>query len=125
MIKFPWFNVQSDSSTTMQNREAPVQGMKEPGGDRAPHASLGHHWSFICAILFLSAFSCSAREWKDAASGRTVEAELLGIEAEHAIVLLDNRKRLKLPLEKLSAPDRQFLYNWTLDKSPGEILPPP
>lgn len=66
-----------------------------------------------------------AREWKDAASGRTLQAELLGIEQGKAVVVLTSKQRFGLPIAKLSREDQDFIKNWATGKSPGQMLPPP
>lgn len=64
------------------------------------------------------------REWKDAASGRTMEGELLGIEQGKA-VLVSAGKSYRLPIERLSDADRTFLKGWSDGKTPADQLPPP
>jgi hypothetical protein len=82
------------------------------------------HGSFLLLLLSLPS-SSPAREWKDAATGRTLEADILGIECGRAAVVLASKKRLDIPIEKLSDADREFLILWSAGKSPGEMLPPP
>lgn len=77
------------------------------------------------ALVFSCAATGYAREWKDSISGRTLEAELLGIERDEAIVALPTRQRHKLPIERLSDDDRLYLRSWITGKTPGQMLPPP
>jgi hypothetical protein len=88
------------------------------------HSSFVIRHSALMAALLLAG-STFAREWKDAASGRTVEAELLGIEQGRAVVVLASKQRFGLPIEKLSDSDREFLQGWAVGKTPSQLLPPP
>lgn len=83
------------------------------------------HSPFLLAALFSLATHTPAREWKDAASGRTVEAEMLGIEQGRAVVVLASKQRFGLPIAKLSATDQDWLKTWATGKSPAQLLPPP
>jgi hypothetical protein len=77
------------------------------------------------AICLALAAPCAAREWKDAASGRTVQAEILGIEQGKAVVVLASKQRFGLPIAKLSDADHEFLKGWAAGRSPEQLLPPP
>jgi len=67
----------------------------------------------IPALLLISNLA-DARTWKDN-RGRTIEAEMLRIEGEAAIV---NRggQEVRLPLAILSEQDKQFVANWKPEK---------
>ncbi len=80
-------------------------------------------FSLLLAAIHLS--PAFAREWKDATSGRSVEAELLGIEQGTVIVKLASKARFGLPIERLSDIDRAFLKDWATGKSPAQLLPSP
>lgn len=81
--------------------------------------------SFVaCLLTGFAALSCPAREWKDSVSGRTLEADLLGIEKGRAVVLA-SKQRLALPIERLSDADHDFLKGWSVGKSDLDMLPPP
>ncbi len=61
-------------------------------------------------ILMLSVIWGSARTWKDT-QGRSVEGEIVRVDAGSPVVQI-NGKELKLPLEKLSAEDQEFVAGW-------------
>jgi len=79
----------------------------------------------LLLIVLCASTPALPREWKEAASGRTVEAELLGIEQGKAVVVLASKQRFGLPIENLSDTDREFIKEWATGKSPGQLLPPP
>ena len=74
--------------------------------------------------VFLASAALSAREWKNA-DGRTIEAEMLGMEKDRAIVVLPNKQRASLRARDLSVEDQNWIKQWAEGKSPLQILPPP
>ncbi len=77
------------------------------------------------ALLLESASSIlCAREWKDI-TGRKLEGELLGFEKDSVVVLLPNKQRVFLPVEKLCPADQAWTHEWAKDKSPAQRLPMP
>ncbi|MFZ4767652.1 MAG: hypothetical protein ACOYMN_22110 [Roseimicrobium sp.] len=75
--------------------------------------------------MFLLAPCALGREWKDAASGRTVQADILGIEQGKAVVVLASKQRYGIPISQLSREDQAWLSSWANGKSPAQTLPPP
>ena len=104
---------------------------EDAGGEARPSrpslyllAPLIHHRALLVLALLIACASPSpAREWKDA-SGRTFEADLLGVERGKVIVRA-SKKRFLLPVELLSAADHEFIKSWAVGKTPGQLLPPP
>lgn len=91
---------------------------------RPPIAS---HWRLALIMTlswFFMASGSQAREWKSV-DGRTIEAEMLGMEKDRVIVLLPNRQRASLGIHNLSLQDHDWLEAWCQGKSPLAILPPP
>ena len=77
------------------------------------------------AILTLClAASTDGREWKDA-TGRIVQAEMLGLEQGRIVVQLPDKRRAAFPLDKASPPDKAWVSDWAKDKSPEQRLPAP
>lgn len=64
--------------------------------------------------MILAAPCLSARTWTDV-RGRTVEAELLRVEAGNPVVSLKG-KEVTLPAAKLSAADQEFVQEWLKTK---------
>lgn len=75
-------------------------------------------------LAFCFATVAQAREWKDV-SGRAIEAEMLGVEQGNVVVLNASKQRLSLPLKKLSAPDQEWVRQWTEGKSALQLFPSP
>ncbi len=71
-------------------------------------------WMFLSVIgipaLFLIVLTAEARTWTDA-KGRTIEADILRVESNAAIVKKSG-KELRLPIETLSEQDKQFVAKW-------------
>ncbi|MFK7849848.1 MAG: hypothetical protein AB8D78_02620 [Akkermansiaceae bacterium] len=44
--------------------------------------------------------------------GKKVKAELVALEGNHAVVVLTNAKRAKVPMESLSESDQEFVRSW-------------
>ena len=80
--------------------------------------------SLAVVLLLTGSALGQARQWKEAATGRTVHAELLGIERGLAVLLLPGGRRSGLDVEKLSPEDRDYLRGWAQSRSPAAQLPP-
>ena len=65
-----------------------------------------------------------ARTWTDI-SGRTLEAEMLGVEMDRVVVLMPGRTRASIPVANLSANDQTWVKTWAEGKTPEALLPPP
>jgi hypothetical protein len=65
-----------------------------------------------------------AREWADN-TGRKLEGEMLGVERACAVVLLPDKHRASLPLDKLSTGDQAWVKLWAEGKSAEQQLPAP
>ena len=76
--------------------------------------------TLLCALITVA----SAREWKDA-TGRALEAGMLGFEQGRVVVQLVNKQRLTLPFDKLSEADKSWVRDWCKDKTPLQLLPAP
>ncbi len=81
-------------------------------------------WLTAACCLLLAGPCAHAREWKSV-DGRTIEAEMLGMEKDKVVVLLPTRQRVSLNIRNLSSQDHDWLEKWTQGKSPLQILPPP
>lgn len=75
------------------------------------------------AISLLGASALVAREWKHG-DGRTVEAEILGVERGRVVVVMSNRQRASVRMEELSSADQAWVAEWSAGKSPIQLLPP-
>lgn len=60
----------------------------------------------------------ASRTWTDV-QGRTMQASLTGVEADHAVFLMTDGKTIKFPLSRLSAADQAFVKN----NSPATTAP--
>lgn len=76
-------------------------------------------------LAFGTGSALQSREWKDATSGRAVEAELLGIERGKAVVVQPDMKRFALPILRLCEADQMYLEAWSDGKSAADQLPLP
>ena len=56
-----------------------------------------------------------ARTWTDV-SGRTVEAEILGVEQDKVVVQMAGRARGAIPMATLSANDQAWVKTWAEGK---------
>ncbi|CAN5884485.1 hypothetical protein BH11VER1_BH11VER1_05790 [soil metagenome] len=80
----------------------------------------------IKALLLVLSFAtgAQAREWKDV-SGRSIEAEMLGVDQGNAVVLNAAKQRVSLPLKKLSPADQAWVRQWSEGKSALQLFPAP
>ncbi len=77
-----------------------------------------------CLVLLLMGGTVSlAREWKNG-DGRTLEAEMLGVERDRAVVMMPNRQRASLRIADLSPGDQVWIKEWSEGKSVLQALPP-
>lgn len=74
-------------------------------------------------LLLLGATGLVAREWKNS-DGRTLEAEMLGVELDCAVVALTNRQRASLRIADLSPGDQAWVKEWAAGKTTLQALPP-
>ncbi|WP_113961541.1 hypothetical protein [Roseimicrobium gellanilyticum] len=76
------------------------------------------------SLLLLGGTALIGREWKNG-DGRTLEAEMLGVEKDRAVVMLPNRQRANLRIADLSEADQSWVKEWATGKSTLQALPPP
>lgn len=78
---------------------------------------------FLVPALLLAVLTVEARTWTDT-KGRTIEAEIVRVESGVAVVRKDG-KETRLPLEILSAQDKQFVAKWSEEqKAPKKPAAP-
>jgi hypothetical protein len=77
---------------------------------------------FLVPALLLVVFTVEARTWTDT-KGRTIEAEISRVEGGVAIVKKDG-KEVRLPLDILSAQDKDFVAKWSVEKQPAKPAAP-
>ena len=66
----------------------------------------------------------SAREWTSS-SGRSVQAEMLGMELGKIVLQLPDKRRAIMPPDQLSDADRAWVQEWAKGKTDITKLPPP
>ncbi|MEZ0277384.1 MAG: hypothetical protein ACAH88_20905 [Roseimicrobium sp.] len=74
-------------------------------------------------LLLLGGSVLLAREWKNG-DGRTLEAEMLGVDRDRAVVMMPNRQRATLRIADLSPADQAWIKEWSAGKSVTQALPP-
>jgi hypothetical protein len=84
----------------------------------SPAVALLRRSLFVIPAVVLMAPAAGARTWTDN-RGRTIEADMLRVEDGAAVVKKDG-KETRLPLEILSAQDKEFVANWAKEKSSPE-----
>lgn len=72
----------------------------------------------LCSVAYAAEES---RVWTDTA-GRTLKARLVAKDALNAEVVLPNGKRVKLPLEKLSADDKDYVDKADVNPDPSMLV---
>ena len=72
-----------------------------------------------CMAVVLVGSGVEARTWKEAATGRTIEADMVSSDASSVVVKTRDGRRLTLPLERLSDDDKAFVQ-----KSRGSAATP-
>jgi hypothetical protein len=75
------------------------------------------------SLLLLGGTALLAREWKNG-DGRTLQAEMLGVEKDRAVVMLPNRQRTSLRIADLSEADQTWIKEWATGKTTMQALPP-
>ena len=65
----------------------------------------------VVCLLGLLLAGAEARTFTNAA-GKKIEAELIGVEKETAILKLDNGRTAKVPLDSLSEGDQTYAKTW-------------
>lgn len=75
---------------------------------------------FLAASVVCSAES-GLRDWTNA-TGKTISAELIGLEEQSAILKLGNGRKYTVPLEDLSEADREFVREWEREKETSAKL---
>jgi hypothetical protein len=78
---------------------------------------------FVLPIVLLIALTAEARIWTDS-KGRSIEADIVRVEKEGAIVLKDGKETL-LPLAQLSEQDQQYVIEWSLENKKKMIAAAP
>ena len=61
------------------------------------------------AIVCLCSTPCFARQWTDSTGKFSVEAELVSLNADTVVLQKANHEVIAIPLDKLSAKDREYL----------------
>ncbi len=65
----------------------------------------------LAMLTMVVAGPLAAREFTDV-EGRTLEAELVGVQGDNARLELPNGRTVAVPLARLSEPDREFVERW-------------
>ena len=73
-------------------------------------------WFVTLGLLLATAYPASARKWTDKTGKFSVEADLVQVKGDKAILKKTNGKVIAVPLDRLSAADRRYLA--TLNDSP-------
>lgn len=68
--------------------------------------------AFVLCAPFLGVLAQAEPRIFTNTDGKTVEAELVSVEGEDAVLLLANGKEAKVPLKNLSASDQAFVTDW-------------
>ncbi len=79
-------------------------------------------WSFapvfVIPALLLTMPAAKSRTWTDN-QGRTIEAEIVRV-GDGAAIVRKGGKEVRLPLEILSAQDKDFVAKWSAEKQPAK-----
>jgi hypothetical protein len=72
-------------------------------------------FSLSILLSILSVGSVLARSWTDV-NGRTIDAELTGVDSQNRALLKTSQKVVAVPLDQLSPSDRKWVKNWVTEK---------
>jgi mono/diheme cytochrome c family protein len=77
-----------------------------------------------CLGLFIATHTTLAREWVDATGKSKINAEFVALRSGKAILEKPDGSIIAVPLEKLSAADREFIRSETAEKPAPAAAPP-
>ena len=82
----------------------------------------------FCVAWSLAALASAAqgevRKWTDKAGGYSVQAEFVEVAGDHVVLKREDGKNLRIPLEKLSATDQEFVRQKTTAKPDNPFAVP-
>lgn len=80
-------------------------------------------WFLLIGIVFalLHGGVSQARTWTEAVSGKQIEAEWVGADADTVTIVIKGGQTFTLPIAKLSAEDQDFIRQ-KLAPGPGSVV---